>query len=240
LKKEEAKVLGTKEEVQMTLTKVQPIVDAAMKQVQSISRKDINEMKSYAQPPPAIKDVFTALFKFMGIADSSWNSIKKMLANASFLESMIDIDARTLPRATREEISKFIKKNPGSFETASIFRVSQAAGPIAEYIKAIISLAETLEKIAPLEAKLEAVDSSLRDKKETLKKCEQGLQRIDEQVEGLKQTFALKTGEAERLKSELKFAENRLEKATLLLSKLGEEEIRWEKSLKVIMAEILS
>ena len=118
----------------------------------------------------------------MGIQDSSWNSIKKYLGNSAFLDQICELDARTLSRPIREEISKYIKKNPNSFETQAIFRVSQAAGPIAEYIKANISLAETFEKIAPLEAKLASVDAMQADKKATLQKCEDSLQLIDDNL----------------------------------------------------------
>lgn len=57
----------------------------------------------------------------------------------------------------RNEVSNFIKNNPGSFEKASIYRVSQAAGPVADYIKAILQLGETYDKIRPYEEQLRVV-----------------------------------------------------------------------------------
>jgi hypothetical protein len=37
---------------------------------------------------------------------------------------------------------------------AAIYRVSQAAGPVADYIKALIQLGETYDKIRPYEDQL--------------------------------------------------------------------------------------
>jgi dynein heavy chain 2 len=60
----------------------------------------------------------------------------------------------------RNEVSTFVKKNPGSFERDAIYRVSQAAGPLAEFIKAMLLLAETYEAIRPLEEQMKVIEVS--------------------------------------------------------------------------------
>ena len=58
-------------------------------------------------------------------------------------------------------MSAFISKNPGSFDKQSIFRVSQAAAPVADYIKALLQLGETYDKIRPYEDQLKVASSDL-------------------------------------------------------------------------------
>lgn len=67
---------------------------------------------------------------------------------------------KEIPPKVRQDVSTFVRNNPGSFEKAAIYRVSQAAGPVADYIKALLQLGETYDKIRPYEDQL-AVNSSL-------------------------------------------------------------------------------
>lgn len=64
------------------------------------------------------------------------------------------------------------------------------------------------------------------------------LKKIDDKVSGLKKTFSEKTAEAEVLKLELKEAEEMIEKATVLLSKLKGEESRWQQTVEDLKINI--
>lgn len=43
-----------------------------------------------------------------------------------------------------------MREHPASFEKSVIYRVSQAAGPLADWVRATIDYAKVLEKIKPL------------------------------------------------------------------------------------------
>lgn len=238
LKKEEGKTIDQRMTIQNELEQVQPIVDAAKKQVGSISKNHITELRSYATPASAIMDVFNALFMLMGIGDASWPEIKKQLGAPSFKETVVEIDARQIKSKVAASVRTFIKKNPGSFEREAIFRVSQAAGPIAEFVKAIVKLNEVYEAIAPLEEKLQAVDAKLSGSRRALAEKDRELKKIDDKVSELKKTFSEKTAEAEVLKLELQEAEEKIEKATVLLSKLKGEESRWQSTVEDLKINI--
>lgn len=62
-----------------------------------------------------------------------------------------------IPPKVRQDVANFIRNNPGSFEKTAIYRVSQAAGPVADYIKALLQLGETYDKIRPYEEQLAVV-----------------------------------------------------------------------------------
>jgi dynein heavy chain 2 len=94
LKGEESKTMDKRLMIEKELDKVAPTVENARKQVGSISKAHINELKSYPTPPPAVDDVFTALFKLSGEGDVSWNGMKKALSNSSFLSGISNMDAR--------------------------------------------------------------------------------------------------------------------------------------------------
>ena len=95
LKKEEEKTLDKRQAIEEELAKVNPIVEEAKKQVRSINKGHIAELKSMANPPSQVDDVFQALFKVNGEGDVSWSYMKKALTNDSFFKQILAIDARS-------------------------------------------------------------------------------------------------------------------------------------------------
>ncbi len=86
---EEAKTEQDQIEVQMKLEKTQPMVEEAQKQVGSISKSHINELKALRQPPEPCADVLCAVLKIFKINDDSWSSMKKFLNKPGFIEEVI-------------------------------------------------------------------------------------------------------------------------------------------------------
>ncbi len=52
-----------------------------------------------------------------------------------------------------------------------IYRASIAAGPLAEWVKAVLKYASVLEKIAPLEIELKKLFNKLESSRNRLKQC---------------------------------------------------------------------
>ena len=86
---EEAKTEQDQIEVQKKLERTQPMVEEAQKQVGSISKSHINELKALRQPPEPCADVLCAVLKIFKINDDSWSSMKKFLNKPGFIEEVI-------------------------------------------------------------------------------------------------------------------------------------------------------
>ena len=80
----------------------------------------------------------------------------------------------------------------------------------------------------------QAVDSTLASSRAKLAATEQELSKIDEKVAELKITFGRTTAEAEKLKLDLHAAEEKIQKASVLLDKLSAESGRWNASIDEI------
>lgn len=238
LKKEESKTLDKREQIEKELEDVWPIVEAAKKQVNSINKTDISELKSYKEPNPAVRDVFEAMFLLMGKGKISWSSIKKELGSMSFLDSITTIDPRSISESSRVAVNKFVNKNSGSFEKQAIYRVSKAAGPIAEFVLALMKLADTYHNIKPLEDQLADVDKKLEGSRNKLAKKDDELSKIDKRVAELKASYKQKLSESEVLKMNVQDATEKIDKAKVLLDKLLGEKSRWEKTVNGIQEAI--
>lgn len=95
LTKEEEKTIDQRQTIKVELDKVKPIVDAAMKSVGNIPKGYISELKSFANPPAAVDDVFQALSKLNQEGGYSWSFMKKSLASDTYFKQILNIDARS-------------------------------------------------------------------------------------------------------------------------------------------------
>ena len=177
--------------------------------------------------------------KILGQDDLTWNGIKRFLGPKS-IESILSFDSRTLTAANRNDINKEISKRAQSFEKSVIYRASQAAGPISDWVKATLKYAEILEKIEPLENEQNKLRKKLESSEVRLRECQGQLAELDTKVNQLKDNFGKRTSEAEALKLQLKKAEDVLGIAQNLLSKLGDEKNRWEGQVKQLDMQLKS
>jgi dynein heavy chain 2 len=244
LAKEETEILARKRAVELELADVEPIIKAAKSAVGEIKSESLTEIRSLRAPPPAVRDVLEAVLRLMGNLDMSWNSMKSFLGKRTVKEEILNFDARSISKATREAVAELIKKNQNSFEDSVIRRASVAAAPLAAWAKANIQYAEVTEKVAPLEKDLSLLIKSLDSSKNRLMELKQALDIVDQKVEELKNSFGSKTRDAEVLKSNLEKALNVMERANSLLEKLSGEGVRWkmqqaqnEESLKSLLKD---
>ncbi len=88
-----------------------------------------------------------------------------------------------------------------------------AAGPLADWTRAIIKYSKVIESIKPLESELNKVMKAIESSKGRVMECEDELRKIDARVQELKKIFSSKTSEAQALKNELTRAEDTLKRA---------------------------
>ncbi|CAD7696589.1 unnamed protein product [Ostreobium quekettii] len=167
--------------VEEELTAVQPLIDQARKAVGQIKPDNINEIRSLKMPPEGIRDVLEGVLLLMGQKDTSWNNMRKFLANKSVKDQIINYDARKITHPMRSKVEKLLQSKAASFEHANIYHVSVAAAPMASWVKANLEFSKVLENVAPLEDKLQGLTASLKASQDRLITCEEDLAALDQQ-----------------------------------------------------------
>ncbi|EGR34655.1 hypothetical protein IMG5_004580 [Ichthyophthirius multifiliis] len=228
LQSEEVKIQDSRIEVAEQLKDVQPLVEAAQKSVQGIQKGDLDFLRNLKMPPPVIHNIMRAVLRVFENNDDRWTEIKKFLGNRQVLEQIINFDPSIITPKVRREVQIAINENESSFRKEVSYNASKAVGPMAEWVLAILKYSEVIEKVLPLQQKLQKFDQKLNDSKQKLKENENELIKLEQKVESLKDNFSQKTSEAQKLKSDLKKEEETLNIASSLLSKLADEKIRWE------------
>ncbi|CUG87914.1 dynein heavy chain, putative [Bodo saltans] len=235
----EQKVIEEKKSViEGGLANIQPTLDAARAAVGSISSSHLSELKSLKSPPPAVQDVLEGVLVLLGSGgDTTWAAIRKFLAGDG-VRSILTFDVKSMSVNVRDAVEKLIKTKENSFKPEVISRASQAAAPMAAWLKATVDYSKVLDTIQPMTDELSKYEANLNKGKERKQKYEEKLAKVEKKVDELKKNFGQKTKEAERLKDKLEQAETLLKNANDLLGKLAGEKTRWGEQVKVIQRDV--
>ncbi|KAJ3189734.1 Cytoplasmic dynein 2 heavy chain 1 [Gaertneriomyces sp. JEL0708] len=232
LAKEESSLTKRKAAIEVELAEVEPIVKKSKEAVGEIRPESLTEIRSLRAPPPAIRDVLEGVLRIMGILDMSWNSMKAFLGKRTVKDEILNFEARNVSRQARESVQELLREKRESFEETNIKRVSVAAAPLAMWVKANLQYAAILDRIAPLEADLVSLTTSLEASRRRLDDLQQALSEVDTKVVSLKDDFAAKTRDAEVLRLGLQKAQATMQSAQSLLGKLAGEGHRWQAQMK--------
>lgn len=152
LSKEEGKIKGNKDEVEEQLSSVQPLIEAAKKAVGGISKGNIDELRSFMNPPEPVRHVLRAVLYLFGNQDESWNSMKSFVKTC--VEKILNFEVKNMKADLRKEVENMMAANARSFDQKVIYNSSAAAGPLADWVKAVVQYSKVYEKVAPLEQEL--------------------------------------------------------------------------------------
>ncbi|CBZ37876.1 dynein heavy chain, putative [Leishmania donovani] len=237
LDKEQSAIQERKVVIEGRLSGIQLVLDAALSAVSSIRSDHLTELRSMAKPPAAVQCVMQGVVLLIeagkGAEAATWPAIRKVLAG-DIKGQILNYDIDNVGAAARTQVEKFIASNVEYFKRETIARASKAAAPMAEWLKAVVEYSKVLETVAPMRDELKEYEANLQKGQEEMTKYEGKLKKVEKKVEELKGKFGEKTVEAERLKDKLEQAEQLLENAQELLSKLGDEHTRWTAQMKAI------
>lgn len=201
------------------------MIEAAKKAVGGISKSNIDELRSFMNPPEPVRHVLRAVLYLFGNQDESWNSMKNFVK--SCVEKILNFDVKNMKADLRREVENMMVANARSFEQKVIYNSSAAAGPLADWVKAVVQYSKVYEKVAPLQEELDTLERKLESSRKQLAKCTKELSELEVTVKELQEDFARRINEAESLKGDLAKAEQTVSVAQNLLAKLKDEKVRW-------------
>merc|ERR1711916_105805 len=79
------------DDAQADLDRAMPALESAVKALQSLTKADITEVKSFKNPPPAVKTVLECVCILLG-EKPAWDVSTKLLSKSDFLQSLQDYD----------------------------------------------------------------------------------------------------------------------------------------------------
>ena len=242
--------LEQKAECEGILAKAIPALEAAVKALRTLEKKDIVEVKSMGRPPPAVKLTMECCCLLMGVRpkrvmlpntveriDDYWEPAKKkLLGDPKFLQKLLAFDKDNIDAAVIRKVKPYLEMP--SFMPEVVQKASVAAAGLCKWVHAIVAYDEVAKMVAPRRQALAEANADLQDAVQALnmKQSELAsvLRRLDALKSDLNQVLSVKEG----LEQEVHNCRTKLERASQLLDGLSGEKHRWERQVDQLQEEL--
>ncbi|KAI8799348.1 dynein heavy chain and region D6 of dynein motor-domain-containing protein, partial [Cladochytrium replicatum] len=226
---EEEEVRAVAEAAQADLDQAMPALNAAVKALESINKKDLGEIKSYGKPPPLVEKVLEAVM-ILKKCEPTWDEAKRQLGNPYFIKQLVGFDKDNISDKILKRISQYCADE--NFHPDIVGRVSGAAKSLCMWVKAMETYGIIFRQVAPKKEKLRSAQETLEKKQSSLREAKSKLQEIQDKLIELKNQYDEKVALKEKLRRDSEETEVKLERAEKLVSGLSGERERWENSIK--------
>ncbi len=218
-------------DAQKDLDEALPALDAAMKALDSLSKADITEVKSFAQPPEKVKMTMEAVCILLG-QKADWDGAKKLLSMPDFMDQLKNYDKDNIDPKRAKQLGKYIAME--EFTPEAVGKVSAAAKGLCMWCCAMDVYNRVSKDVEPKKAKLAAANATLAKAMKELKVKQDNLKAVQDKVAGLEAQLNAAMSEKKSLADQAALCEARLGRAGKLTDALGSEQIAWTEMVGVL------
>jgi len=246
-----AKSEAQKADVEADLAEAMPALNNALAALDTLTAKDIGEIKAMGNPPAPVKLVLHAVCIMKGVkparvkdndsgkmVEDFWGPSKAMVSDKDFLKSLQTYDKDAIPPPTIKKIQTFLDLD--DFQPDRVGKVSKACWGICMWVRAM----ETYDRVAKVvgpkkealavaEAELAVVMGKLNEKRAELQKVLDALAALEAQLQGL-------NDEKADLAYQVDLCEKKINRAEALIESLGGEKGRWTENAKVLAGDYVN
>ncbi|CAG7837267.1 unnamed protein product [Allacma fusca] len=227
------------------LAEALPVLEKALKALDTLKPSDIILVKSMKNPPPAVKLVMAAVCVMKQIkpdkikdADGKtvmdfWGPSKRLLGEFTFLEDLKNYPKDDIPASVMADIrSNFI--NQSLFNVSTVSKASSAAAGLCRWIVAMEQYDKVAKVVAPKKARLTSAENTLKETLALLNAKRAEIQELEEKLATLKEEFEETNAKKAKLEAEVNLCVKKLERAEKLIGGLGGEKHRWEEEARIL------
>ena len=218
-------VAAIQADCQKDLDEALPAYYSALKALDSLDKKQIQEVKSFAKPPRLVEVVMSAVCLLLGRKET-WDDAKKVLSDLGFMQTLKDYDKDNIDPKKIRKLGKYMK-DP-DFHPDKIKTVSSAATSLCMWVRAMHVYDRVARNIEPKRKKLAEAEAQLASAKNVLQEKQKALRAVQRKVAELKASYQSSLAKKDDLERQQKQTEARLERAHKLTGGLGDEAVRWE------------
>ena len=236
VKKKADEVSQIKADAQRDLDIAMPALNNAMKALNSLDKKDIQEIKSFPKPPPLVLMTMEAVNILLG-EKTSWDEAKKVLNDTGFIERLKKFDKDNISEKILKKLGTYVAKP--EYQPDVVGNQSRAAKSLCMWTHAMDVYSKVAKEVEPKRAKVREMTELLETAMATLKEKQDALQEILDKVAGLQAKLDATIEEKDSLIAQAKLTEDRLKRAGILTVGLADEGVRWAATVEVIKADIV-
>ncbi|KAH8120470.1 dynein heavy chain protein 1 [Phellopilus nigrolimitatus] len=214
--------------VMADLADAEPAVLDAQAAVSNIKRQHLQEVRSMANPPEAVKLAMESVCTVLGHKIDSWRTVQGIIRRDDFIQRIVNFDTNTQMTKPLRDLMKrdFLSRSNFNFET--INRASKACGPLVKWVLAQVRFSEILDKVEPLRNEVQSLEEQAEDTKKQASTIITMIAELEASIRTYKEEYAFLISETQSIKSEMERVENKVDRSMRMLESLSSEKSRWE------------
>eukprot|EP00930_Biecheleria_cincta_P034372 TRINITY_DN23765_c0_g1_i1.p1 TRINITY_DN23765_c0_g1~~TRINITY_DN23765_c0_g1_i1.p1 ORF type:complete len:4302 (-),score=866.21 TRINITY_DN23765_c0_g1_i1:110-13015(-) len=241
---------GIKEECEAALEEAMPALNEALKALDTLSAKEIAEVKAMKNPAAPVRLVLSAVCVLRNVkpvrvkdesgkmVDDYWPAAVKMISEMGFLQSLQTFDKDNMAAATVKRISEMTVKE--DFQPDRVDRVSHAAWGLCMWVRAMETYDRVAKVVQPKKEQLAAAEAELNLVMEKLNAKRAELKAVQDKLDGLNGKLSSLRQEQDDLTCQVDLCQKKLERAETLIASLGGEKTRWTQNAKDLSADYIN
>ncbi|XP_046391604.1 dynein axonemal heavy chain 6 [Ischnura elegans] len=223
------------EDAQRDLDEALPALEAAQKALGALDKNDINEIRVFQKPPSLVKFVLEAVCLLLG-AKTDWASAKVVLGDTNFLKRLQEYDKNKISEALLRKLKDYV--DSPNFVPELVETHSKACKSLCMWVRAMDGYAKIFRVVEPKQKRFAQAEEDLNKIKNLLKEKQKNLAEVEAQIAELEAAYDKSLSEKMELERTIDLTATRLQRAGRLITALGDEEVRWEQSVKDFGVEL--
>ncbi|XP_018647924.1 putative dynein heavy chain [Schistosoma mansoni] len=243
---EQAKAAETiKEECDNDLAEAIPILESALKALETLTPADITIVKTMKSPPAGVRLVMEAVCVLKGIKpdrindpsgsgkkiEDYWGPSKKLLGDMKFLENLKNFDKDNISLTIMKTIRERYIPNP-DFKPERVAVASTACEGLCKWVIAIERYDIVAKIVAPKKEALAKAMSEYNTAMNALNIKRAALKEVQDRLKLLTDDLEMNKRKKIELENKVDLCTKKLERAEQLIGGLGGEKSRWTEAAK--------
>ncbi|THH28428.1 hypothetical protein EUX98_g5757 [Antrodiella citrinella] len=224
--------------VMADLADAEPAVLDAQSAVSNIKRQHLQEVRTMANPPEAVKLAMESVCTLLGHKIDSWRTVQGIIRRDDFIQRIVNFDTVTqMTRPLRELMRKEFLSRP-SFNFETVQRASKACGPLVKWAIAQVKFSEILDRVEPLRNEVQSLEAQAAQTKEQASTIIKMISELESSIETYKDEYAALIRETQAIKTEMERVQSKVDRSMKLLESLSSEKTRWEAGSRTFDTEM--
>ncbi|KAI0828245.1 dynein heavy chain [Trametes gibbosa] len=227
-----------REIVMADLADAEPAVLDAQAAVSSIKRQHLQEVRTMANPPEAVKSAMESVCTLLGHKIDSWRTVQGIIRRDDFIQRIVNFDTTNQMTKPLRDVMKrdFLSRPSYNFETVQ--RASKACGPLVKWVIAQCRFSEILDKVEPLRNEVQSLEDQAEQTKQQAQMMVTMISELEASIERYKDEYAGLIRETQAIKTEMERVESKVDRSMKLLESLSSEKTRWEAGSRTFDTEM--
>jgi dynein heavy chain, axonemal len=227
------------------LAEAKPIIDKAKAALDTIQASDLNELRSFANPPSAVLKTTQACMTMFDSKDFNgawsgsmdWKGAREFLSYRPLLDMIRGYPTDNVKPAILQKVQKFINDPEFTVEVCSS-KGSQTCGSLCAWVHAVNEYSRVVKEVGPMRQAAAEAEQHLAETNAKLKAAQQQLKEVEKELTDLEQRYQVSVTKKNDLENGLQLCISRLRNAETLSGSLRSEGARWTENVKLLSAQL--